>query len=456
MIAKKPTIATLRNKPAAETPQILPPIEQPSTQQGNGDMDRFKPAAFKTIKKSGLADSLIESLVFKWLHASGKMTGRELATATGMPAKPIIEMLANLKSRQFVQYKDSTAMGDFEYALTDAGRQRALAFIVECSYVGHAPVTLDAYIKSVEAQSITRVQPREADLQRAFSDLLINEKMFERLGPAINSGRGLFLYGFPGNGKTSISERITACFGDDVWVPYAIQAGGEIITFFDAENHEPADSDMPDILKEQAVDARWIKIKRPTIITGGELTMEALDLCHNPMTKITEPSLQLKSNTGTLVIDDFGRQRMRPIELLNRWIVPLERRQDYLSLASGKKIKVPFDQLIIFSTNLEPKDLVDDAFLRRIPYKIHVIDPSEDEFRQLFDIMGPIIGVKTSPEAIDYLVETHYKAVDRPFRCCQPRDILLQIKNSSAYGGRAPEADPQSLDAAVDNYFAVM
>ncbi len=455
MIAKKPTIATLRNRPPAENSQPAAELADPSPDDLI-EAPRFKPAAVTTIKKTGLTDSLIESLVFKSLHAAGHLTGRELATALGMPAKPIIEMLAHLKSRQFVQYKDSTAMGDFEYALTDAGRQRALSFIDECSYSGPAPVTLDSYIDSVKAQTITAVKPQLDDLKRAFSDLLINETMFARLGPAINSGRGLFLYGFPGNGKTSIAERITACFGDDVWVPYAIHASGEIITFFDPQNHELADAEVPSILKEQAVDARWVKIKRPTILVGGELTMDALDLRHNRTTKITEPSLQLKSNTGTLVIDDFGRQRMSPLELLNRWIVPLEKRFDFLNLASGKKIRVPFDQLIIFSTNLEPRDLVDEAFLRRIPYKINVIDPTEDEFRKLFDIMAPLVGVDVPPGAVDYVIEAHYKAVERPFRCCQPRDLLLQIKNCSAYAGKPPNADTESIDAAVDNYFAVM
>ncbi len=457
MIAKKPTLATLKRRAEADTP---PPaaesiVDVPAFEEESSPA-RFTPPPVKNIKSTGLAESLIESLVFKSLHAEGAMTGRALATTVGMPAKPIIDMLAQLKSRQFVHYKDSTAMGDFEYALTDAGRQRALSYIEESSYVGPAPVTLEAYIKSVEAQSITKVQPQAEDLKRAFSDLLINEDMFARLGPAINSGRGLFLYGYPGNGKTSIAERITSCFGDDIWIPYAIHAGGEIVTFFDAQCHDPADDDVPNLVKDQSIDARWVKIKRPTIVAGGELTMEALDLCYNHQTKITEPSLQLKSNTGTLVIDDFGRQRMRPIELLNRWIVPLEKRYDFLNLASGKKIKVPFDQLIIFSTNLEPKDLVDEAFLRRIPYKINVIDPTEEEFRKLFDIMGSVVDVQVTQVGVDHVIEKHYKAVDRPFRCCQPRDLLLQIRNFSAYAGKTPIADPESFDAACGNYFAVM
>ncbi len=417
---------------------------------------RFIPPPIQSIRETGLSETLIESLIFKHLLALGCDTGRGVAAALGMPPKPIIEMLTTFKAQQAVFYKDSTATGDFEYSLSESGRDRAKAYMGECSYIGKAPVTLTNYIESVNAQTITREKPKNEDLKRAFSDLLINDTMFDRLGPAINSGRGLFLYGFPGNGKTSIAERITACFGGAVWVPWAVFCGGEIITFFDPENHKIVDFDNPTGLDGASIDGRWMKIERPTIVVGGELTMNSLDLQHNPMTKITESSLQLKSNTGTLVIDDFGRQRMSPIELLNRWIVPLEKRYDFLTLANGKKIKVPFDQLIIFSTNLEPKDLVDEAFLRRIPYKINVVDPTEDEFRKLFEIMSPIVGVGIEPGAVDVLIEKHYKAVDRPFRCCQPRDLLLQIQNRCSYSGQDVIANEETFDFAADNYFAVM
>ncbi|NOS99953.1 MAG: AAA family ATPase [Phycisphaerales bacterium] len=458
--AKRPTMPPLRGaktqkpEPHTEPFDSIPDAGEPSPSPAASGP--FHPKPLQTIADSHLPDSLIESILFKHLLAVGHATGRNIATAIAMPAKPIIEMLAAFKARQFVYYKDSTAMGDFEYTLTDAGRERARVFVAECSYVGPAPVTLEDYITSVAAQSITRERARKEDLQRAFDGLLINEHMFERLGPAINSGRGLFLYGFPGNGKTSIAERITSCFGGAIWVPYAIYTSGEMITFFDPECHEPVENDAPSILNAPTYDNRWIRIKRPTLVVGGELMMDSLELQPNHVTKITEPSLQLKSNTGTLVIDDFGRQRVSPIELLNRWIIPLEKRYDFLTLANGKKIKVPFDQLIIFSTNLEPKDLVDDAFLRRIPYKINVMNPSEEEFRKLFDIMAPIVGVDVKPGAVDALVERHYKAVNRPFRCCQPRDLLLQVKNFSAYKGATPIGNTEALDAAVENYFAIM
>jgi hypothetical protein len=451
-----PSQAATGEAPILKSGSPKPGAEAVEVDESEGRPRGFKPAPIRAIRETGLSETLIESLVFKHLLSEGCDTGRGVAAALGLPPKPIIELLTTLKAQQDVYYKDSTATGDFDYALSEGGRNRAKAYMSECSYIGVAPVTLESYVASVKAQTITREQPSKDDLKRAFSDLLINEEMFERLGPAINSGRGLFLYGFPGNGKTSIAERITACFGGAVWVPHSIFTGGEIITFFDPENHVKLDFENPTGLEGSAIDGRWMKIERPTIVVGGELTMDSLDLKHNPSTRITEPSLQLKSNTGTLVIDDFGRQRMSPIELLNRWIVPLEKRYDFLTLSNGKKIRVPFDQLIIFSTNLEPKDLVDEAFLRRIPYKINVVDPSEEEFRKLFDIMGPLVDVEIEAGAVDRLIEKHYKSVDRPFRCCQPRDLLLQIKNRCSYWDQKAVATEETFDFAVDNYFAVM
>lgn len=460
--AKKPNLAALKsalkkelaaNKQAPEVEPEVPQITEPEPFIDDGS---YRPPPIDTLEQTGLTETMVEALVFKYMLAVGQASGRDIASAIGLPPKPIIELLSQLKARQFVFYKDSTAMGDFEYALTEEGRARARGYMDECSYTGRAPVTIDDYIASVEAQSITKEKPQLEDLKRAFSDLLINETMFKRLGPAINSGRGLFLYGYPGNGKTSIAERITASFGGSVWVPYSITVSGELITFYDPQNHVAIKKPEGKTQKSTVMDARWIEIERPTIVVGGELTMDALDLIFNNQTKITEPSLQLRSNTGTLVIDDFGRQRMEPLELLNRWIVPLEKRYDFLTLSNGKKIQMPFDQLIIFSTNLEPKDLVDEAFLRRIPYKINVIDPTEDEFRKLFEIMSPIVGVDIDKDSLDYLIETHYRAIDRPFRCCQPRDILQQVRNTAIYHGQPPLATKETIDAAVENYFSVM
>jgi predicted ATPase with chaperone activity len=281
--------------------------------------------------------------------------------------------------------------------------------------------------------------------------------MLLRLGPAINSGRGMFLFGAAGNGKTSIAERITKAFGQTIWIPRSIGVDGEIMRLYDPGMHEemplPANEGLIDNRK---IDNRWIRIRRPTIVVGGELTMDHLEITLNTATNVSEAPIQMKSNCGTLVIDDFGRQRMTTDQLLNRWIVPLEKRYDFLSLASGKKIQVPFDQLIVFSTNLEPKDLVDDAFLRRIPYKIEVTDPDEPSFRQLLKIMAGKLDVEYEESAAEYLMQTHYRAVNRPLRCCQPRDLILQVRNYCRYANKPARLTQETLDFAVANYFAVM
>jgi hypothetical protein len=267
----------------------------------------------------------------------------------------------------------------------------------------------------------------------------------------------MFLFGFPGNGKTSIAERITRCFGSSIWIPRALGIDGDIIRVFDPGVHEVIeDGRERALINLSGVDTRWVQIVRPTVIAGGELTMNELEVVQNPQTKICESPLQLKSNCGTLVIDDFGRQTMPVDVLLNRWIVPLEKRYDFLNLPSGKKVQVPFDQLIIFSTNLEPKDLVDGAFLRRIPYKIEVPDPSEEEFRALMKLMAPMMGFQYDEAVVTYLIETHYRAVNRPFRACQPRDLLLQVKNYCIYKRRPKQLTNESFDFAVENYFSVM
>ena len=415
----------------------------------------FAPDPVEELEDTGLPESLVTALLFKYLLQVGETTGRGCAAALCLPSRPIIDLLTYMKSQRTVVYKDAGTMGDFVYVLTEEGRDMAKRYMRENSYVGPAPVPLDYYVRSVAAQTIEAEKPQHAHLKEAFSDLLINEKMFQRLGPAICSARGMLLFGDPGNGKSSIAERITKCFGSSIMIPKALYADGVIINFFDPGTHEPVEEEQAG---PPAVDAdtRWIRIRRPTILVGGELTMDALELRFNPLSKITEPSLQLKSNCGTLVIDDFGRQRVNPDELLNRWIVPLEKRQDFLTLHTGKKIVVPFDQLVIFATNLEPRDLVDEAFLRRIPYKINVTDPSEAEFRELMRMMSQELKVAPNEEAVDYLIEKWYQGTERPFRCCHPRDLLLQIRNRASYLDITPKMTEELFDGACDCYFAML
>ncbi len=432
------------NSPVEETPQVA------------ANRTVFLPKECETYAEAGLPETYIEALVFKHLLSVGVCSGRSIAMDLCLPGKPTIDLITGLKNRQYVVYKGQASMGDFEYMLTESGRELANRYLEECAYCGPAPVPFDQYVSSVLAQTIQEENPHREQLQKAFSDILISDFMLDRLGPAINSGRGLFLYGEPGNGKTSIAERITRCFGTEIWIPYAIHADGETIQLYDPQCHEMTNTIPPSIVKGNGLDTRWIRIKRPTIIVGGELTMQSLELQYDPETKTTEAPFQLKSNCGTLVIDDFGRQRMNPVELLNRWIVPLEKRYDYLTLFNGKKLQVPFDQLIVFSTNLEPRDLVDDAFLRRIPYKINVPDPTESEYRTLFKMMSEQFEVPFDEAVLDHLINKHYQEAGRPFRCCHPRDLITQIINRAKYDGTEATPTNEHFDFACESYFALL
>ena len=417
----------------------------------------YRPKSPETLEDTRLSSEEIERLILKFLLAKGSATGRAISAHIRIPFNIVDTILKQLKQDQLVLFKGAAQMGDYDFAITDLGRERARRYAEECTYFGAAPVTLADYLKAMEVQSIGKQEVTEEELREAFSDLIISDSMFEKLGPAINSGRGMFLFGEPGNGKTSIAERVTQCFGSTIWIPRALGIDGEIIRLYDPGVHQIVDDGSSSgIFDLSGVDQRWVQIVRPTVISGGELTMDELEVCQNLQTKICESPLQLKSNCGTLVIDDFGRQTMPIDMLLNRWIVPLEKRYDFLNLPSGKKIQVPFDQLIIFSTNLEPKDLVDGAFLRRIPYKIEVPDPTEDEFRALCQLMAPIMGFEYDSPSVEYLIETHYKGVNRPFRACQPRDLLLQVKNYCVYKRIPKVITPAGFDFAVENYFSVM
>ncbi|HEX5106449.1 MAG TPA: AAA family ATPase [Pirellulaceae bacterium] len=419
--------------------------------------DEFIPIEPATIRDAGLSDSEVESLILKYLLSRGDCTGREVADQIRLPFILLDPLLRQMKFDQLLVYRGSAPMNDYVYQLTDLGRERARRMMEHCTYFGAAPVSLADYVGCVKAQSLEKQHPSEQDLKNAFSDILVNQRMLHRLGPAINSGRGLFLYGSAGNGKTTIAERVTRAFGQFVWIPRAIGIDGEIIRLFDPVNHEeaplPQDSGL---LDQSRIDRRWVRIRRPTIVVGGELQMDNLEVTLNRSTGISEAPLQLKSNCGTLVIDDFGRQKMSIDQLLNRWIVPLEKRYDFLNLPNGKKIHVPFDQLIIFSTNLEPKDLVDEAFLRRIPYKIEIVDPTIEEFKDLFKLMCGRLGFEYDESAINHLIQHFYKKNNRPLRCCQPRDLLMQVKNYCLFRKETPKLSPEYFDLAVENYFAVM
>ncbi|MGB4741202.1 MAG: AAA family ATPase [Fuerstiella sp.] len=420
--------------------------------------EEFTPRQPQSIRETGISASLLERLIMKYLYQVGMASVRNIAGQMKLSFKVIEPIMRQLRTDKQVDLAGTTNTGDSEYVVTESGRERGKRYHDECTYFGATPVSLEDYVASVSAQSIAGQVVTADQLKQAFDGLIINKEMLDKLGPAVNSGRGMFLFGQPGNGKTSIAERVTDAFGSQIWMPRAIYIEGEIIRVYDPGVHEEVEDPQKStgLLDAQMIDRRWVRIKRPTVIAGGELTMAELEITKNETSKICESPLQLKSNCGTLVIDDFGRQTMPVDVLLNRWIVPLEKRYDFMNLPSGKKIKVPFDQLIIFSTNLEPKDLVDGAFLRRIPYKIEVPDPSEEEFRELCGIMSRVLNFEERPECVEHLIKNHYLAVNRPFRLCQPRDLILQVRNYCNYHQKPLEISNEAFDFAVANYFSIM
>ena len=432
-------------------------------QENHGDLlaallseESFYPTAPRRLEETGVSISLIESLVVKHISLVGSCSGRAIAKNVCLPFGILEGLFLELRNRQLIVHTGSAPVNDYYYSLTEQGRERAQAMLSVCGYTGAAPVPLTDYVLSVDAQTIRAEAPKRTQLEKAFSDISVDPALFESLGPAVNSGAGLFLYGAPGNGKSTLAKRITMCFGQEIWVPQTLVEDGQLIKVYDAAYHEAVHRQEDGIMKAAEHDHRWVKVRRPTVVVGGELTLDDLEIRHDPNSNVSEAPLQLKSNCGCLLIDDFGRQRIEPAELLNRWIVPLESRLDFLTLSTGKKIQVPFEQLIIFSTNLEPADLVDDAFLRRIPYKIEIGDASETEFHELFKLYARAFSCEYDSSIVDYLIKTHYYPMKRPLRRCQPRDLLSQILNYCTYNDLPMEMRPEYFDRVVKSYFTVV
>jgi predicted ATPase with chaperone activity len=418
---------------------------------------QFLPRVPKSLHEAGLRERHVEALILRFLFHGGSATGREIADQLALPFRLVEPLLHRLKADHLVVFRATALAGDYVYQLTEAGLERARLYLRESSYFGAAPVPIEDYIASVAVQSVARQHIRLSDLRRAFADLVLGPELLNQLGEAINGGLGFFLFGAPGNGKTSIAERVTKVFGESIWIPRSILACGETIRLFDASCHEALPLEASDsYIDERDTDRRWVRIRRPTIVVGGELTLDHLEISTNAATGLREAPLQLKSNGGTLVIDDFGRQRVSPNEILNRWVMPLEKRFDLLNSASGRKIEVPFDQLIIFSTNLEPKSLVDEAFLRRIPYKIDVCDPSPNEFCEVFMRTASDMNIDCCEATVNYLLSKHYTAHGRSLRYCHPRDLLRQVYNYCRFRNIPLAVTQQSIDTAVKNYFAIV
>ncbi len=413
----------------------------------------YQPGPPLSLVDAGLNEALVDSLVCKLLLVSGRSRGRSIADHLCLPFGIMEARMHALRTRTLVAHASNATLNDYVYALTEKGTERAQSWFDACAYVGPAPVPLAEYVTSVEAQSIRAESPQREQLERSFAGISVNPRIFDKLGPAVNSGAGLFLYGEPGNGKTTLAERIASCFGQAIWLPHALIVDGQIIKLFDPACHRTIEHVETSFLKGNDYDRRWARIRRPTVIAGGELTMELLEIRHQAAKNFSEAPLQLKSNCGVLLIDDFGRQRMDPTELLNRWIVPLEKGYDFLTLSSGQTIQVPFDQMIIFSTNLNPRDLVDEAFLRRLAYKVHVKDPDPDEFRHLFKISALSMQIDYNESAVEHLIQEHYVKAKRGFRRCHGRDLLRHLRSYCSYFGLPIEMKPEYLDIVVDTYF---
>jgi predicted ATPase with chaperone activity len=410
---------------------------------------KFNPPVPINLSQTGLNEKLIEDLIFKLLLSRGIMTGRQIADEICLHFKIIEPILSSLKKQLFLIYRSDAGINDFAYILTEQGRTKANVAVESSAYIGAAPVPFAEYLKSVQSQSIQKENPGLEELQHAFHDLVLEPHIFLTLGPAINSGRGVFLYGAPGNGKTSIAKRVHKCFKDAIYIPKTLIITGELLKFYDPQWHKSSDDNRLNY------DRRWIKIERPAVIVGGEMDLDSLGIKYNPQTKISEAPLQMKANCGTFVVDDFGRQRISPIDLLNRWILPLEKRIDFLTLSNGIKFQVPFDELLIFCTNIDPKELLDEAFLRRIPYKVKLKDPSEEKFRHIMKFMALKYDIEYDDDAVDYLINNYFRG-KRPFRSCHPRDILEQIVNASAYQRTQPKFTKELIKLAAFNYFAAM
>lgn len=412
---------------------------------------RFIPLEPETLRDTGLSEHDIEGFVLKLLLTRGTVTGRGIAECLHLPRPILQQPLERLRAELMISIKGSSGLEDYVFQLTEAGFERARRETQHCSYVGAAPVPLESYLSAVSEQSLQKSQLDVEKLRETFRDLRLSSTLLSQLGQAINDGRGLFLYGPPGNGKTSLSELVVSAFGEYIWIPRTITIDGELVRLYDPRSHEAVGASH---LEHVRHDRRWILVRRPTIVVGGELTIEQLDLQFNTTTGISEAPVQLRANGGALVIDDFGRQRMPTSELLNRLIVPMEKSHDYLNLSSGRQVAVPFDMLLVFSTNLEPSDLVDEAFLRRIPYKIEVNGPTREEFVTLFQELAARGGCQCDPTALHYLLDTHYQPSNRPLRYCHPRDLLRQVRNYCEFNKQPLAVTKETLDVAVRNYFA--
>ncbi len=407
-----------------------------------------------SVEDLGVSKGLLTDLALKLLYFEGEIDGPDIADRMKVPLPVAADLLDVLRKEKLctVLGSERGVVPVYRYGVTEAGTARAREALARNEYMGPVPVSLDAYVEIVRRQSVGMACSviRREDLEHALHELVVSPAVIDQMGPALNSGQAMLLYGAPGNGKTYIAHNIVTLVLGSIFVPYACEVEGQVIKVYDPEYHELVDGGVEGGDVDR--DARWALCKRPVVMVGGELTLTSLGLVFDPISKCHEASLQMKANGGIFFIDDFGRQLLLPEELLNRWIVPLEGQVDYLALHTGKQIQIPFDSLVIFSTNLDPGTL-DEAFLRRIPHKVMIPNPTLYEYYLLFERVCAAKGVPFDKDGFSYLVDRYYRKANRPLRACHPRDLVEQIVNIARYNDEAPALTKEYVDQACASYF---
>jgi hypothetical protein len=417
----------------------------------------FVPLMPRSLEECGLEPLFIAELVGKIVFRRGKISLRDLSAYICLPPVLLNPLLDFMRSEHLLEVsRRGSSDGDVEYQLTDEGKRRATDALQRCLYAGPAPVTLPAYVKELERHSVGALEIRAERVRQEFSDLVISQTVLDSFGAAMNSGRAIFVYGPAGSGKTYMAERLCRLLGGAVAIPHALLVDGEIIQVFDPLVHRPvpqAERSGSLIDRRSLCDTRWVLCERPVVMTGGELTLSMLDLRFDASTRYYQAPPHLKANNGIFIIDDLGRQLVAPRDLMNRWIVPLDRRCDFLTLHTGYKFRVPFDVVVVFSTNMQPSDLADEAFLRRIGYKIHLGAVPATDYRMIAERCCEELAVRFDAAAFDFLVNDLHARTGRPLLACYPRDLIGQVRDFAIYDGTERALSEASLRRAWNSYF---
>jgi len=413
------------------------------------EIEAMGPPVPEELSDTDVSAGFLCDLALKHIAETPEPTTNSIAERMHLPRALAEELLQLIYREKLVEVKMQTAMGSTRYAMLDRGWERVARARNLCGYSGPAPVSLQDYRHLMHLQAVPAHNATMETVRAALSDLVLPESLLQTMGCVINSRRSLFLTGPPGTGKTAISERVNAGLPGVIWIPYAIEVDGQVIRVFDSHNHRPAAPPENSLVEH---DRRWVRIERPLVIVGGELMLEDADLQWSEVARFYEAPFQMKANGGTLVIDDFGRQRCQPHELLNRWIVPLEHRKDFLTFQNGKKIEVPFEQLIIFSTNLDEKDLVDEAFLRRMGYRARIETPTPDAYVEIFKKVVAARGLEVRSTCYAHVLNK-YLVENRAMKACEPRDLVDRVTDICLFENRPLGVTPELIDAAWRNYF---